>query len=54
VTSFTLVRPPADRSARVCELALRLDKQVIRQSCLVAPERVLARLAAHGAPQTSD
>ena len=54
LTSFSLVRPPADRPARFCELALRLDKQVIRQSCLVAPEQVLARLAAHGVPQTSD
>jgi hypothetical protein len=53
LTSFALLRPPADRSARFCELALRLDKQVIRQSCLVAPERVMARLVAHGAPQTS-
>ena len=54
LTSFALVRPPADRSTRFCELALRLDKQVVRQSCLVAPERVAARLAAHGVPQTSD
>ena len=54
LTSFALVRPPAGRPTRFCELALRLDKQVVRQSCLVAPERVLARLAAHGVPQTSD
>ena len=53
LTSFTLVRPPTDRPGRFCELALRLDKQVVRQFCLVAPERVLAHLAAHGAPQTS-
>jgi hypothetical protein len=39
---------------RFHELTLRLDKQVVRQSCLVAPERVLARLAAHGVPQTSE
>lgn len=51
LTSFALLR--ADRPGRFCELTLRLDKQVIRQACLVAPERVVARLAAHGAPQTS-
>jgi hypothetical protein len=51
LTSFTLVRPPADRPGRFCELALRLDKQVIRQPCLVAPERVAARLAAHHVPE---
>jgi hypothetical protein len=38
---------------RFHELMLRLDKQVIRQPCLVAPERVLARLAAHGVPHTN-
>jgi hypothetical protein len=54
LTSFTLVRAPVDRPGRFCELALRLDKQVIRQSCLVAPERVLARLAARHVAQTSD
>jgi hypothetical protein len=54
LTSFTLVRAPADRPGRFCELALRLDKQVIRQPCLVAPERVVARLAARHVPQTSD
>jgi hypothetical protein len=54
LTSVSLVRPPAEKSTRFCELALRLDKQVVRQSCLVAPDRVLARLAAHGVPQTSD
>ena len=53
LTSFSLVRPPADRPGRFCELALRLDKQVIRQSCLVAPERVVERLATHHVPQTS-
>jgi hypothetical protein len=53
VTSFALARPPTGRSMRFHELTLRLGKQVLRQSCLVAPERVLARLAAHGAPQTS-
>ena len=54
VTSFALVRPPTGRAKRFHELTLRLDKQVVRQSCLVAPERVLARLAAHGVPQTSE
>jgi hypothetical protein len=54
VTSFALVRPPTGRAKRFHELTLQLDKQVFRQSCLVAPERVLARLAAHGAPQTSE
>jgi hypothetical protein len=54
VTSFALMRPPAGRPRRFHELTLRVDKQVLRQSCLVAPERVLARLAAHGVPQTSD
>ena len=53
VTSFALVRPPVGRSRRFYELTLQVDKQVFRQSCLVAPERVLARLAAHGATQTS-
>jgi len=54
LTSFALVSPPAGRAMRFHELTLRLDKQAIRQSCLVAPERVLARLAAHGVPQASD
>jgi hypothetical protein len=54
LTSFSLASPPAGRATRFHEVTLRLDKQVIRQSCLVAPERVLARLAAHGAPQTND
>jgi len=54
VTSFALVRPPARRSRRFHELTLRVGKQVLRQSCLVAPERVLERLAAHGVPQTSE
>ena len=54
VTSFALMRPPAGRPRRFHELTLRVDKQVLRQSCLVAPERVLAWLAAHGVPQTSD
>jgi hypothetical protein len=53
LTSFTLASPPADRPARFHELTLRLDKQVIRQFCLLAPERVLARLAAHGAPRSA-
>ena len=53
-TSCALVRPPTGRARRFYELTLRLDKQVVRQSCLVAPERVLARLAAHGVPQTSE
>jgi len=52
LTSFTLVPAPADRPGRFCELALRLDKQVVRQSCLVAPERALARLTARHVPQT--
>jgi len=52
LTSFALVRPPADRPGRFYELALRLDKQVIRQPCLVAPEPVAARLAARHVPQT--
>jgi hypothetical protein len=54
VTSFALVRQPTGRAKRFHELTLRLDKQVVRQSCLVAPERVLARLAAHGVLQTSE
>ena len=54
VTSFALVRPPAGRAARFHELRLRLDRRVIRQSCLVEPEPVLARLAARGVPQTSE
>jgi len=54
VTSFALVRPANDQSLRFHELTLRLDKQVVRQSCLVAPERVLARLAGHGVPQTRE
>jgi hypothetical protein len=54
VTSFALVRPPTDQSKRFHELILRLDKQVVRQSCLVAPKRVLERLAAHGVPQTRE
>jgi hypothetical protein len=53
VTSFALERPPVGRSRRFYELTLQVDKQVVRQSCLVAPERVLARLAAHGVRQTS-
>jgi hypothetical protein len=53
LTSFALASPPADQPMRLHELRLRLDKQVIRQSCLVAPERTLARLAARGVPQTS-
>ena len=53
VTSFALARPPAGRARRFYELTLRMDKQVLRQSCLVAPESVLARLAAHGAAQTN-
>jgi len=52
LTSFTLVPAPTDRPGRFCELALQLDKLVIRQSCLVAPERVVARLAARHVPQT--
>ena len=48
VNAFALERSPASRSRRFHELVLRLDRQVIRQSCLVAPERVLARLAAAG------
>ena len=48
VKAFALERSPAGRSRHFHELVLRLDRQVIRQSCLVAPERVLARLAAAG------
>ena len=54
VTSFALVRPPTGKAMRFRELTLRLDKQIVRQSCLVAPERVLARLAAHGVAQTRE
>jgi hypothetical protein len=54
LTSFALVSPPAGRAMRFHELTLRLDKQIVRQSCLVAPERVLAHLTARGVPQTSD
>jgi hypothetical protein len=53
ITSFALVRPPEGRAKRFHELRLRLDKQVIQQSCLVEPERVLVRLAARGVLQTS-
>ena len=52
ITSFALARPPAGRATRFHELRLRLDRQVIRQACLVEPERVIARLAARGASQT--
>ena len=52
VTSFALARPPDGCAMRFHELRLRLDRQVIRQACLVEPERVIARLAARGAPQT--
>lgn len=51
VNAFALERAPASRSRRFHELILRLDRQVIRQACLAAPERVLARLAAVGPPQ---
>jgi hypothetical protein len=54
VTSFALVRSSVDRSRRFHELTLRVGKHVLRQSCLVAPERVLARLAAYGVPQTNE
>ena len=53
LTSFALASPPTGQPMRFHELMLRLDKKVIRQHCLVAPERVLARLAAHGVSQTS-
>ena len=50
VNDFALERSPVGRARRFHQLILRLDRQVIRQSCLVAPERVLARLAASVAP----
>ena len=53
LTSFALVRPPTGRGTRFHQLRLTLDKQVVQQSCLVEPVRVLARLAAYGVPQTS-
>ena len=53
MTSFALASPPAGRSRRFYELSLRVGRQVLRQSCLVAPERVLARLTARGVPQAN-
>lgn len=54
MTSFALTSPPAGRTRRFYELSLQVGRQVLRQSCLVAPERVLARLIARGVPQASD
>ena len=53
VTSFALVGPPPGRSLRFHQLRLKLNNQVIQQSCLVDPEQVRARLAARGVAQTS-
>ena len=54
VTSYALVPPPTGRSSRFHQLRLRLGQQVIRQTCLVEPAPVLARLAARGLPQTRE
>ena len=51
LTSFALARPPTGRAPRFHQLRLRLDNQVVEQSCLVEPEGVLARLAARGVPE---
>ena len=53
LTSFALVRPRTGRAPRFHQLSLRLDKQVVQQSCLIEPAGVLARLAAYGVPQTA-
>lgn len=51
LTSFALSPPPTDQPGHFHDLVLRLDKQLIRQSCLVAPDMVLRQLVAHGVPE---
>lgn len=51
LTSFSLVAPRPGRAPRFHQLTLRLDRQAIRQPCLVAPEEVVMRLTERGVPQ---
>jgi hypothetical protein len=53
LTAFVLLPPPAGK-ARFHTLRLTIDRQVIDQPCLIAPDRVAACLAAHGVPRTAN
>lgn len=52
LTGFALLPPPAGRG-RFRTLRLVLDRLTIDRPCLVAPDRVVAHLAARGVPQAA-
>lgn len=47
------VLPPSPGGGRFHRLRLAIDRQTIDQPCRLAPERVVACLAAHGVPQVA-
>ncbi|MDR3374456.1 MAG: hypothetical protein P4L98_12080 [Ancalomicrobiaceae bacterium] len=54
LTAYRLIPPPPEHPGRFHELVLRLDRQLIRQACLVVPEQVLMQLMTHGVPEDAE
>ena len=53
MTWFSLASPPPGGKRRFHSLSLGIDRQVIVQPCLAAPDQVAACLAEHGVPRVA-